>query len=170
MPYSAFTIITSDTVSHPVQCRNDKDLNSDPEGADTKIYSKHTGTQAGTLVLNTHSLNSHILYCYRLTKQHNPLLQPKTYNSVVVSIYNGAYFLPTKTFVFLLAKPYEVRAIFIFLTHLWPKKNRQIILLIQVVLLLSEPINLRQQAFVQYLFSLHELTSTLIDTLPFFLP
>lgn len=39
-------------------------------------------------------LNSH---AQMLTKQHNPLLQAKAYNLLVVSIYNGAYFLLAKT-------------------------------------------------------------------------
>lgn len=79
------------------------------------------------------SLNPHIK---RLTKHHNLLLQPKAYNSVVVSIYNGAYFFPAKT-MHLYLQSCMRSTVFIFLNHLWPKNNRQIILLIQVVLLSS---------------------------------
>lgn len=90
---------------------------------------------AGTPVLHT-LLNSHI---QRLTKQHNLLLQPKAYNSVPASIYNRAYFLPAKTMHL-----YLQGTVFIFLNHLWPKNNRQTILLIQVVLLSSQPVYLLQ--------------------------
>lgn len=168
--------------SHPVRCRNEEGWE---KAVETQTAAQREELRHGYIRIcrpdgrrNKHTgelvwhvlLHSHI---QRLTKHHNPLLQPKAH-SLVLSIYNGAYFFLAKKKCICTCEAawgtiLYISLLYISLYHLWPKNNKQIILLIQVVLLffLNQLISWSTIQTVSVLIT--RLVSALIDTVLFLL-
>lgn len=150
------TQMISDKVSHPA-FRNE----GDGEKTRQRVTQIHLhvlaiGTQTTQVYLcDTNSLmprgwQSSITHFY------------KACNSVVVCICSRVYFLPAKTTHLYLQSCMKYNIPFLKSSVAW--NNKQIMLLIQVVLRSSKPVNLLQHNLWSICSYLHKLISTLIDS------